>query len=242
MSTEAVRQVGGIFPKGTKVIAVPRTSDFYNGGPEHAKATVDKDTNVTFTGLVENGPYWLVGEVEHEDADGKKVKETIALSFTAHDEETRSLSPDEAATQTATRLVAEKASAGALAVRDGNEALAVDPAGSPDERHVGIHGGAAPVAPKDSPTVAAEIEQSEATQAARGVDKLGDRVGGPAPKGDKADEGPSSAKTVKGARSTTNAKRTRSKTRGAEGAKAKKSPRPRARAARKSPAKGRTKK
>lgn len=136
MSTEAVHQVGGTFQKGTKLRAVARTSDFYTGvGPVHAEATVDKNLEVHFKGLVDNGPYWLVGEVELTGADGKKHSETRAEAFTAHDEEVRSLAPDVATSQAATRLGIEKASAGALAVRAGDKALAVEPASTPDERH-----------------------------------------------------------------------------------------------------------
>jgi hypothetical protein len=131
VSTEATLDVGGTFPNGTKVRAVPRLGDEYTGGGKvHAEATV-KGVQASFKGLVDNGPYWLVGEVEITGADGKKHKETRAEAFTAHDEEAHSLD----ASQTALRLGIEKAAAGALAVRAGDKALAVEPASVPDERH-----------------------------------------------------------------------------------------------------------
>jgi hypothetical protein len=225
LSTEASHQVGGFFPQGTKLEAWPRVGvEFTGAGEPHASATVTKATEVTFKGLVENGPYWMVGEV-----DGERR----ALAFTAHDSETRSLSPDEAVTQAATRRVTEKVADGAAAVRDGHEALAVEPAYSPPDRFDSLHQ-PEPAERTDTPAVNAEREQSEANQARRGEDKHGARVSGPVPKDAKADDGPSSARTVKGARSTSNSRRTRSTKRGAES--------PRARSPRKSPAKGRTKK
>lgn len=243
MSTEAVHQVGGFFPQGTKVKAYPRLSDEFGGaGSPHAEATVDKNTEVHLKGLVDNGTYWLVGEVETEepyvDADGKSrtrtVKETKALAFTAHDEETRALSPDEAATQAATRRVTEKVAEGMTQVRADDPALAAEPAYSPPERHISQHE-LPEAAETDTPQVNAEREQSEARQAQRGEDEHGDRVSGPVPKeatSSDGEESRSTARTVHGARSTSRSRPTRSGT----------SSRPRKSATRKSPAKGRTKK
>lgn len=128
MSTEAVHQVGGTFPAGATVAAYPRVSDFFPGalGKPAATTKVTKATEAKFKDLVDNGPYWLVGVVDGE---------TKALAFTAHDEEVQALSGDEAGLQDSARRIAEKASAGAAAVRVGDPARALDLAETPDELH-----------------------------------------------------------------------------------------------------------
>lgn len=109
---EVTLQVGGIFQAGDKVEAYRRGTEGEFGGrrgkPE-ATAKVGKDTEVTLKGLVDSGQYWVVGDIEVPDPEGGKPRsETRALSVLAHDDETRSLHPDVAVTQAATRRVDEK--------------------------------------------------------------------------------------------------------------------------------------
>jgi hypothetical protein len=64
-----VKLAQGAFPEGLKVKAVRRTGDWF--APDNqdtvATATVSATEGVVFEGL-EHGPYWLVGQLEGEDA------------------------------------------------------------------------------------------------------------------------------------------------------------------------------
>ncbi|MGZ6031730.1 MAG: hypothetical protein ACXWNS_08235 [Isosphaeraceae bacterium] len=56
-----VKLAQGVFPEGSKVVAVPRTGDHFAGGDPVASAKVDARDGIVFKDL-EVGPYWLTDE------------------------------------------------------------------------------------------------------------------------------------------------------------------------------------
>lgn len=116
MASATTLSVGDRFPVGSRVEAHPRLLDTLSGRPVTkavAVGKVDRNGDVTFTGLVEHGPYFAVGE----DAEGRFG----AINFTA---DGRHASADERYSQPESAAQSLREANAAKAVREGQPPIA----------------------------------------------------------------------------------------------------------------------
>lgn len=138
-------QVADRFPQGTKVEAHPRIADFFTPGQTAPVATakVGRDGLVSFSGLVEHGPYFAAAELTEEVPDSsapegrREVTRWQAVAFTASNPGAAQ-DRDEANAQ-----AAREAEARAKVAKDTAVDLASAPAGGDTGTPMtGIHEGA----------------------------------------------------------------------------------------------------
>lgn len=95
-----------LFPAGTRVGVYPRLTDEFRPGGEPVKETTVGDTgDIKVTGLDDNAPYYLAGDVEQPDGSFR----LRSMSFTAKSDELRGLSSMDRSAVAAEQTILERA-------------------------------------------------------------------------------------------------------------------------------------